>query len=425
MNFDWWKNYNDDILMSHLETVYSNNHNLKIAAYKTKQAEENVRLVGAKQLPQVGIDAELTRTMRGAQTEFGSVIIPKYSQNNFLLPLSASYEIDIWGENYLSRKSAKKQKEVAIQEERSTYIYLTSTFAANYFNLIKADKMEKITRDIIDIQSKVVSMVEKKYNLGLASINELLSEKQLLVQQEETLNRIVENKKVINNELITLLGQKTDAEVEHSSFEKIVYPATPDSLAATIVQYRPDLIESEKYAQKAGIDVSIAKREFLPKFILWGNVGFNAYRWNSIFNNTTFLSNIGVAPEWNIFTGGYKMARYRINKYEYKKAGEMYEQALLTSIQELNDAMIQTKTTKANLKKSEEDYSLENQKYILAEKQYEIGDSSKLDEMKANLNLLITEQRHVSSVINDVISTISLYNAVGGVDYTQEKYTNL
>jgi outer membrane protein TolC len=103
----------------------------------------------------------------------------------------------------------------------------------------------------------------------------------------------------------------------------------------------------------------------------------------------------------------------------------MYEQALLTSIQELNDAMIQTKTTKANLKKSEEDYSLENQKYILAEKQYEIGDSSKLDEMKANLNLLITEQRHVSSVINDVISTISLYNAVGGVDYTQEKYTNL
>ena len=54
MNMDWWKKYNDEILISHLNTLYENNHNLKIAALKTKQAEENVRLAGANQLPQVG-----------------------------------------------------------------------------------------------------------------------------------------------------------------------------------------------------------------------------------------------------------------------------------------------------------------------------------------------------------------------------------
>lgn len=44
-----------------------------------------------------------------------------------------------------------------------------------------------------------------------------------------------------------------------------------------------------------------------------------------MFAGETFLANAGIAPRWDIFTGGIKMARYRINKYEYKKAVESYE----------------------------------------------------------------------------------------------------
>ena len=418
MNMDWWKKYDDEILISHLNTLYENNHNLKIAALKTKQAEENVRLAGANQLPQVGFSGEFTREMRGGQTQFGDLVIPTYSQNHFLLPLNASYEIDIWGENYLNRKSAKKQKDIAIQEERATYIYLTSGFASNYFNLIKADELEKITRDIIRLQTEIVAMTQKKYDVGLASINELLTEKQILVKNEEELNKLIEKRKVINNQLVNLLGLNSDKEIEHISIDKLSYPQTPEELSATIIQYRPDLIQSENYAQKAGIDVRVARREFLPKFILFGNIGFNAYRWNSMFNNQTFLSNIGIAPYWDIFSGGAKLARYRINKYEYKKAAEGYQQTMLNSIQELNNALACAKATKANLLKSEEDFDIETQKHTLATRQFNIGDASKLDEMKSHLNLLVAKQRHASSKIDDAISSLSLYNAVGGVDYT-------
>ena len=418
MNMDWWKKYDDEILISHLNTLYENNHNLKIAALKTKQAEENVRLAGANQLPQVGFSGEFTREMRGGQTQFGDLVIPTYSQNHFLLPLNASYEIDIWGENYLNRKSAKKQKDIAIQEERATYIYLTSGFASNYFNLIKADELEKITRDIIKLQTEIVAMTQKKYDVGLASINELLTEKQILVKNEEELNKLIEKRKVINNQLVNLLGLNSDKEIEHISIDKLSYPQTPDELSATIIQYRPDLIQSENYAQKAGIDVRVARREFLPKFILFGNIGFNAYRWNSMFNDKTFLSNIGIAPYWDIFSGGAKLARYRINKYEYKKAAEGYQQTMLNSIQELNNALACAKATKANLLKSEEDFDIETQKHTLATRQFNIGDASKLDEMKSHLNLLVAKQRHASSKIDDAISSLSLYNAVGGVDYT-------
>lgn len=419
VNLDWWKNYNDEILLNHMQTLYNNNHDLKIAALKTKQSEENVRLIGSNQLPQAGFNGSISRVLSGAQTEFGNVIIPEYSQNEFLLPLSASYEIDIWGQNYLNRKSAKKQKEITQEQERAAYIYITSVFAADYYNLIKADELEKTISEIIKLQTQIVNMTERKYNAGLAPINELLEQKQILVKFEQDLNSLQESKKVLNNELTVLLGLNTDKEVEHSGFDSISYPVTPDSLSTTIIQHRPDLISSEDYAQKAGLDVKVARREFLPKFFLYGNLGFNAYRWNRMFAPETFLSNIGIAPSWDIFTGGAKLARYRINKYEYKKAVEQYEKTVLTSIQEVNNALIATKTAKANLIKADEDLSIEQEKHILAEKQFTIGDASKLDELKSNVNLLIVRQRNIKSKIDNIVATISLYKAVGGIDYTK------
>ena len=419
MNMDWWKNYNDEVLIYHFQTLYENNHDLRIAALKTKQAEENIRLAGANQLPQLGFDGSVSRVFRGPRTQFGSVVIPKYIQNEIFLPLNASYEIDIWGQNYLNRKSAKKQAEIAKQQERAAYIYITSSFAADYYNLIKMDELERNLLKIIDLQKNIVSMTEKKYNSGLASINEVLDEKQILVNFEKDLNKLKENKKILNDEAVVLLGLNTDKAIELSDYQSISSPQTPETLSTTIIQFRPDLISSEDYVKKSGIDVRVARREFLPKFILYGNLGFNAYKWNRMFAGETFLANAGIAPRWDIFTGGIKMARYRINKYEYKKAVEIYEKTVLTSVQEVNDALAEAKTTKANLIKSDEDYSIEKEKHILAEKQFSIGDSSMLDEMKSEVNLYVAKQRNIAAKIDNVISSISLYNAVGGIDYTK------
>lgn len=281
------------------------------------------------------------------------------------------------------------------------------------------DELERNLLKIIDLQKNIVSMTEKKYNSGLASINEVLDEKQILVNFEKDLNKLKENKKILNDEAVVLLGLNTDKAIELSDYQSISSPQTPETLSTTIIQFRPDLISSEDYVKKSGIDVRVARREFLPKFILYGNLGFNAYKWNRMFAGKTFLANAGIAPRWDIFTGGIKMARYRINKYEYKKAVEIYEKTVLTSIQEVNDALAEAKTTKANLIKSDEDYSIEKEKHILAEKQFSIGDSSMLDEMKSEVNLYVAKQRNIAAKIDNVISSISLYNAVGGIDYTK------
>ena len=417
MNFDWWKNYNDEILNQHLENLYKNNHDLKIVAYKTQQAKENIRLIGANQLPHATFNPEFIQEFKGGAKRFGDLVIPQYSQTDILLPIEASYEVDIWGQNYLNRKSAKKQKEMSEEDERATYIYITSSFAANYFNLIRTDELIQNSKNIIEIQTKIVELTQKKYDKGLCSINELLNEKQLLLENKNKLNKLFENKKVLNNELQNLLGENVERDIEHAQLTNIHYPKTPDSLSALVIKNRPDLIKSEKYAQKVGLDVRVVKRDFLPKIILYGNIGFNAYNTGGIFNSNTFLSSVGVLPKFDIFSGGAKLARFRITKIEYKKSEEIFQKTLLNGIQELNDALIQSKTTKTNLKNTNEVLSIEEEKYILAQKKYNVGHSSKLDEMKEEINLLLTKQHQVNAEIDNLITTITMYNAVGGVDY--------
>ena len=105
------------------------------------------------------------------------------------------------------------------------------------------------------------------------------------------------------------------------------------------------------YVKKTGIDVKVARRELLPSFTIYGNLGFNAYNLDRIFAHNTFMSAIGVLPSWDVFTGGRKMANLRYKKLECKKAMEMYDKTILTSLQELNDSLCKVKNTHKKIKK--------------------------------------------------------------------------
>ena len=117
------------------------------------------------------------------------------------------------------------------------------------------------------------------------------------------------------------------------------------------------------------------------------------------------------------------MAKVRYMKYEYQKAVELYNKTILTSLQEVNDAMSNAKLSKRKMDRDIEKDNLEKIKYSLSSEQNTIGALSDLAKLKSEQNLLIVNKEEVNSKINYIISTISLYKSVGGKDYTTE--TNL
>ena len=420
INLDWWQKYNDPILTEYISTAFENNQDLNIATLNVKQAEQVVKMDFANQLPPAGFQGDVFRDFSSSTIKFGGITIPDYSQSNFLLPATLSYEADIWGENYLKTKSVKKQLEMVKQNERASYIYLTSSLAANYFNLVKLDKLIKNQEELVKIQTEVVKLQDKKYKNGLCTVMDLMNEKQLLTQLQEELNTYIDSRIVIGREVGVLTGlrEKDLSEVKRGTYENISIIPLPSGINAEVIQYRPDYLKAEDYVQKIGIDVKVARRDFLPKFTLYGQAGFSAYNLTNIFGNHTFKSLIGFVPSIDLFTGGAKMATLRYKKLELEKAQQMYEKTILTSIQEVNNSLGGAITRDLNYKESIKRYDLEDNKYQLSNQKYNIGAKSNLDLMKDREKLLVAEKDEINAKINYVISTINIYKAVGGKDFT-------
>ena len=83
------------------------------------------------------------------------------------------------------------------EQERATYISLTSDFASVYFNLIKADKLIDIQNELIKTRQEILSKTTDKYKAGLCPITELLAHEKILTSLKEEYNLHLQTREVL------------------------------------------------------------------------------------------------------------------------------------------------------------------------------------------------------------------------------------
>ena len=416
-NISWWQRYNDENLTNNLFKIYEKNYDLKNAALIVKENEQAVKLQFADELPKLGLSGELYRTLQSSMQQFGSNMqIPSYAQYNFYLPLTMQYEVDIWGTNRFKTKSAKQRLEIAKQAERATYIALTSDFASDYFNLIKADEFLSIQNQLVKIQEDIVSKVSDKYNIGLCSINELLVEQKMLTTLKEERNRHIKTRDTLINSLRVYLSDSNN-NIDRSAYKDItLLKNIPLKYSTDVIENRPDYLQEEANIKSIGFDVKAARREFLPKFIIFGQIGLNAYHLDTLFNSPSQLFNAGVLPSIDLFSGGRKMAFLKLRKLQYEEALNSYQKTILTGIKDINTSIAEYKDAEQNYDESTKRMNMQTKIYSLVKDKYEIGSASDLDVLYAKEAYLLIKKEEVSNKINLFVSTISLYKAAGGVD---------
>lgn len=416
MNLAWWEKYNDEYLTDNLLKLYENNYDLKNAALKVKENEQAVKIQFANELPQIGLSGQLYRDMRSSMKQYGSMQIPSYAQYNYYLPITASYEVDIWGSNRFRTKSMKQQLEIVKQAERATYIALTSDFASDYFNLIRADEFLKIQNELIKTQEDIISKTRDKYDTGLCTINDVLAEQRLLTTLKEERNRHIKTRDTLIDTMRVYLSNSS-GNIERNSYENITFlTGIPTEYSTSIVENRPDYLQEEANIKRIGFDVKAARREFLPKFIIFGQIGLNAYHLDTLFNSVSQMFSAGILPSIDLFSGGRKIALLKLKKFQYEEALNSYQKAILLGIKDINSGLVEYKEAQENYKESADRLKMQNRTYSLAKDKQEIGSASDLDVLYAKEAYLMVRKDEVSNKINSVISTIGLYKAAGGVD---------
>ena len=281
---------------------------------------------------------------------------------------------------------------------------------------MKLDKIISLQEKLVEERKQIYELQKVSNKEGISSTSDLiLAEKNYVLAQNDLLE-FKKNRENALNALAVLIG---DSAYNTNEYKRISYDKIPSSfsipkeISSEIIVNRPDYKALEKQLEAKGIDIRVAKKEFLPTINILGILTFLASSSMGTMDWANTFSLIGASASLPIFTGFKRIANLKLNKNSYQQLLESYQKTNLTAIQEVNDNLYNLKADKEKFENNLKALEIQKKDYNLSNSKYNKGIISKLDLLQQKEVLLYIEQLSVSSKIDCYIDKIGLYKATG------------
>ena len=377
VNMGWWDSFGDEYLSGYIRQAIDKNHDLKASTLMTQEYYQAMKAQFASELPQVGA---------GFLPGYSKMINTTSSHWGFALPIYASYELDIFLKNRDKTKSTKKTYEASLQDE------------------------------IVTLRENLLNLEKLRYEEGISSSMDVVNSEKSFINAQNNLIELKKQHYKMLNQFAVLIGESPENadQIQRKSLAEINYAKTiPAEISTEVITSRPDYMKAELSVQKAGLDVRVAKKEFLPSLNLGGIGLFNASDLGSLFTTKNMLLAFGGGIMMPLFTGGQRVANLKMKKAQYERILETYLQTNLTSIQEVNDSLYVLKSDDERYNQLVKQYDLESKNYKLNEQKYDEGIISKYDLIRYEENLLSLEQQLNQYKTERLMGFIGLYKSTG------------
>lgn len=246
-------------------------------------------------------------------------------------------------------------------------------------------------------------MTGEKFRIGLVPITEVLYQEKLLNTLREEENNYIKSREILVNNLRVYLAEQS-GDVARNNYDNVsLLKNVAEQYSSSVIENRPDYKQEEANLKIIGFDVRIAKKEFLPTFTIFGQVGLNAYTLSTLCNSPSQFFAAGILPNMDLFSGGRKLAMLKMQKFRYEEALNNYQKTYLTAVSEINSGLVDYKTSFQNYKESMEKYATEGKIYELIKDKRDIGSSNDLNVLLAKEIYLSTQKELVSNKINSIM----------------------
>lgn len=407
VNMDFWNSFNDANLSAYIDKAIKNNYDLKNATLAVEEYYQNTRLQFANELPQVGAGFSPSYVKLPGQSSWDWA---------FATPAIANYEADIFLKNRDKTKSAKKLYEGSQYDERAAYIAIASSVGTAYLNIVRLDKLIQLQKEIVDLRQEIYDLMLARNREGITSTADTVIANKALVQGQTDLIELEKQREFLLHQLAVLTGESPENvnEFKISAYENVNYTGNiPTEISSDVIVQRPDYLKAEAMVEKAGIDVRVARKEFLPTINITGLALFNAANFGSAWSTSSMLGALAAGAMLPIFTGGRRIANLKLKKVQYDEILNRYLKTNLTAIQEVNDALVAVKKDTEKMEQTKKQSELEKTDFMYNRDKYNQGTISKLDLIQYKENLLTIDKLVAQQQIECMVDYISLYKAVG------------
>ena len=414
---EWWATLEDHALSNLVERALSNNNDLKIALTRIRQSRAALGVADKQLDPSVTGSAQYRRIQSGNPTaENQDPSLFSSGSDYYNIGFDASWEIDLFGKKHRSIEAAAAEFEASEEGYRSVLVSLVSETASNYVKLRTFQKQLEIVRRNLELQEKVLAIVEDQAAVGLISS---LRARQSGYNIESTRSRIPGYRISIEesmNTLAILLGEMPgDLQEELSAPAPIPVPGVEIAVGipADILRRRPDIQNAERVLAAQTARIGVATADLYPVFRLNGALGMTASSLNTFFSDDSPAVSITPFISIPLFNRDKIRDQIEIQNAIQERYLIEYENTVLDAIKEVRDAIAAYGEEQKRYRILEKGAAEARSALNIADEQFRAGLVNFLDVVDAQRALLLFEENQVSrgNITQDLIK---LYKALGG-----------
>lgn len=409
----WREFFRDPALQQLVEVALENNRDLRIAALNIDAYRAQYRIQRSELFPSISAAGSGTRQrLPGDLSQSGeSTTSGQYSAT---LGTSA-WEIDFFGRLRSLNQQTLEQYFASEEARRSTQISLVASVANAYLTLQADEALLQLTRDTLETYRKSYSLTERSFNVGVADALSL-SQARTAVQSAEAsqaqYTRLVAQDR---NALALLLGNGVPANLPAGEvLDADLLAEVPAGLPSDLLQRRPDVLQAEHQLRSANASIGAARAAFFPNISLTANAGTASSQLSGLFDggSGTWL----FQPQINlpIFTAGRLKANLDYAEVQKDIQVAQYEKAIQTAFQEVADGLAARTTYEQQLTAQRALVATSEEYYGLAERRFRTGVDSYLTLLDAQRQLFSARQQLIGDRLNQLVSEVNLYKALGG-----------
>ena len=405
-NLPWREVFTDPKLQALIEQALTSSPDIRTAALKVKEAQAPFLASKLAFIP------ALTLSPQGTVSSWDK---GKATQT-YSLPVTASWQIDLFGQLLNLKRQAQATLEQTKAYEQNTRVQLIANTANLYYTLLMLDRQLEITEGTAEILKKNTETMEAMKESGIYNTTEAAVEQSraAYAQVQASLPDIRTSIREIENSLCLLLGEPAHA-IERGILEEQQLPSDFSAgIPLQLLSNRPDVKAAEQALASAYYNTNVARSNFYPRITLSGSAGWTNSAGAAIVNPAKLLANAVASLTQPIFQNGANIAKLKIAKAQQEEAQIQFQTTLLNAGNEVSNALgqyqacsqkVEARNMEVNSAKNAADYTKEL---------FNLGTSTYLEVLSAQQSYLSAQLSEVSDTFSRMQAVISLYQALGG-----------
>ena len=413
----WWTVFHDPVLDDLEAQVDTANQSLAQSEAQYRQAAALVGESRAAFFPSVGIDASVQRAGRfgnGSTTASTGAPVSSHPTNSYALPLSASWEPDLWGRVRRQVESSVASAQASAALVESTRLSLHAQLAQDYFQLRTTDAQKKLLDDTVAGYQRSLQITENQYKVGVAARADVVqAQAQLKSAQAQAIDLGVSRAQL--EHAIALLVGKSPSEVSIAVQPLTIQPpAIPAGVPSELLERRPDVAQAERAMQAANAQIGVAKAAYFPNLTLSASAGFQSDTLSHFLSASNAVWSLGASLAQTLFDGGLRRSQTAAARAGYDAAVANYREVALAALQNVEDELAAVRILEQEAAVQAEATKASEDALRIANNQYRAGLVSYLNVVVAQNTAYGSERSAIGLLGTRLVDTVALIKALGG-----------